>query len=769
MLNTIIIQPPMLQLNTPYPSGAYLLSFFNNLYQEKNINGCVQWKDLSIALFHKIFCKNGLKIIFEKTSKKALEIAQNFEKKGDENSAFQLRRYISQQESWINWIDTIVAIVCEGNKKSGRELVHEFVRSAYVPRGNRMESYLTSLDRDVSADDSRILASLALADLADYIAVAYDKNFSLIRYAESLATSKSSFFKIENALNSPVLEDFLKNLVQEILVQNKENKTLFCISIPFPGTLEAAIFIAREIKSFSAKSKNFFVAFGGGYVNTELRNLQEQGIFKYCDFLSYDKGYGSFLHIFDSLNIQDPDFSSIFAEKPFYKVKHFYNKKIIDGTNLEENFSKEIINLYAKKEIDFVRKIVPDFSAIDFSLYPRLADDTNPMHRIWNDGAWLKAYMAYGCYWHRCAFCDTTLDYVKGFCNTNIENLFYGLEKQSLITGINGIHFVDEACPPALMQKFALLNLSSSIKNERLSWWGNIRFEKTFSKDLADLLAYGGLTAVSAGIEIATGEGLSSVNKGTSMEHIVSACCAFKEAGILVHSYMIFGFWNQTKQDLINSMETLRQMFKAGLLDSAFWHKFSLTVHSTVFKEWHQGLHKELKPIFPKEKTFAENEIHFEGEEKSEIYSQPLNEALEFWMHAEKLNKNVESFFPFKMPKPSIAPDFIESLIKKYESKCKKEFSSLAAKKFVWIGGKPIVLSSSDFSTVQICWAYMGNLLYADVEKSRANEIVFYLDSISASNYINSDKSLFLLDNAIKILGKTLFFQLRGKGLCALI
>lgn len=766
MLNTIIIQPPMVQLNTPYPSGAYLLSFFKKLYQEKQIEGCINWYDLSITLFHKIFCKQGLEHIFEKSKKNALKLAQDFEQKEDANTAFQLRRYVSQAESWCNWVDAIISIVCE-NKYSGRELTHEFVRSAFVPRGNRMETYLTSLNRDVSADDSRILASLALADLADYITFTYDKNFSLIRYAEHLATSKSSFEKIEENLNSPILNDFLKPIINELLTKNKQNKTLFCISIPFPGTLEAAIFIAKEIKSFDPQ--NFSVAFGGGYVNTELRNLQEKGIFKYCDFISYDKGYGSFLHIFDSFCNTKKDFSSVFAEKPFYNVKHFFNQKIIDGTNFESNFPNEITTLYAKKENKYVRSIVPDFSTIDFSLYPRLADDTNPMHRIWNDGAWLKAYMAYGCYWHRCAFCDTSLDYVKGFCNTDIENLFYGLEKQTQLTGVKGIHFVDEACPPVFMQKFALLNLAASSKAQKISWWGNIRFEKTFSKDLADLLAYAGLTAVSAGIEIATGNGLSSVNKGTSMEHIVCACCAFKEAGILVHSYMIFGFWNQTKQDLINSMETLRQMFKAGLLDSAFWHKFSLTIHSTVFKEWQQGLHKDLKPILPTKKTFAENEIQFEGEEKSEIYSQPLNEALEFWMHAEKLNKNVESFFPFKMPKPSIAPNFVENLIKKYESKCEKDFSTCNATSYVWIGGKAIVLPSSKFSTGQICWTYMGNLLYADVSEPKANEITNYLNSIAATKYIDSDKKLFSKNEALQILGQTLFFQLRGKGLCALI
>ena len=55
MLNTIIIQPPLVQLNTPYPSGAYLLSFFKDLYSTNKINGQAKWYDLSTELFHKIF------------------------------------------------------------------------------------------------------------------------------------------------------------------------------------------------------------------------------------------------------------------------------------------------------------------------------------------------------------------------------------------------------------------------------------------------------------------------------------------------------------------------------------------------------------------------------------------------------------------------------------------------------------------------------------------------------------------------------------------
>lgn len=782
MLNTLIIQPPLVQLNTPYPSGAYLLDFFNSLYEEKNVKGRVEWFDLSNSFFHKIFCKHGIAHIFNSTFEKALKLSSQYESQGDDNTAFHLRRFISQKEFWINWIDEIIAIVCSSNSKiSGREFAHEFIRSAHVPRGMRVENFLSNLNRDVSTDDAQILSSLALADLADYITMVYDQNFALIRYAEHLATSTAEFSETIEGLKAPSLNDFYKPLLLEKIASYKNEPTLYCISVPFPGCFESALFSADLIRKECGD--NAIIIFGGGYVNTELREISEKGIFDYCHILSYDKGYGSYIRLFDEFKnaacgIEDEKqcfnlkeaFESIFDSRKFYNFSYLKNGSVIIPLEKE---NEEYKVLY-KKEHEYIRKITPDYSHIDFTKYPRLADDTNPMHRIWNDGAWLKAYIAHGCYWHRCAFCDTTLDYVKDYCLTDINSLYDSLCVQAEKTGVHGIHFVDEACPPVALQNFALKNMAVKSSNKiPLTYWGNIRFEKTFDRDLADLLSAGGLTAVSAGIEIATGNGLSAVNKGTDMENIVNACCAFKEAGILIHSYMIFGFWSQSVQDLIDSMETLRQLFEAGLLDSAFWHKFTLTLHSTVYEEYKKGKYPELK-ILPQKKTqFAKNDLHFEGEEKSEKFSAPLNAALELWMHGEKLSKPVESYFPFKMPKPSIAKDYIASLIAKYEENRDRKFHKIpeqgSKEKLVWLGGVPLLLDSSDKSKMQICWSYMGELLYADIEKSKVHEVANVLETISAKNYDSFDKDKFSAERIYSVLGKKLYKELRGKGLCSLI
>ena len=277
--------------------------------------------------------------------------------------------------------------------------------------------------------------------------------------------------------------------------------------------------------------------------------------------------------------------------------------------------------------------IVPDYSDIDFSSYPRLVDDTNAMHRLWSDGTWMKAYLAHGCYWHKCAFCDVTLDYVCAYRMTDAKRLFFSLYAQSKKNGVRGVHFVDEACPPVSLAAFSYENAKEGTP---LSSWGNVRFEKTFTRDIADFISFGGVIGVSGGIEIATGSGLDDIHKGTDIDSIAGSCAAFKEAGILVHAYMIFGYWQENAQMLIDSLETLRQFFAIGLIDSAFYHKFVLTRHSRIYKEWQEGKYTELKPIIPTDTgIFAKNGLHFEGEEKSERYEAGLNEAIDSWMHGE--------------------------------------------------------------------------------------------------------------------------------------
>lgn len=744
-MHVVIIQSPLVQLNSPYPSGAYLASFFRSFSKRpegRSIESVI-WKDFSNELFHRIFSPEGLELIFSETEQKALSLAQKADNDGDEQTAFNLYRYISSSSSWISWINTIKAVL-GSSSFSSRELTHEFMFSPFAPRGKRMDDYLSGLEGEAGSDDAFFLCSLALADLADYITAVFDPHFSLVRYAESLAASEKDFSCLAKKIDAPVMKYFLIPLVKEYCTELKKSccgtapegspkslegspSFLFCISIPFAGTFTGGLSCAKVLKEEFGSSA--YIAFGGGYINTELRDVTEPALFNFCDFLSYDRGYGSYYDfitrgcVLDGTHFYKIRYASHTAEAE-KESSGSWNIIAQDDERCETSPEYEPVRAF---ENEMTLNIFPDYEGIDFSKYPRLADDKNPMHRIWSDGSWLKAYLAHGCYWHRCAFCDVTLDYVKAYKKISASSLHKHLLSQAQKTGIYGVHFVDEASPPVSLKEFALENIAVPAGNQRLSFWGNIRFEKSFTPDLALLLARGGLTAVSGGIEIAAEDGLDAVNKGTDIASLVKVCAAFKEAGILVHAYMIYGFFAETPQMLINSMETLRQLFAEGLLDSAFWHKFVLTKHSKVFSEWKKGNHSRLRPVSggkPVENSwFAHNDMRFEGEEKSEKYGPILDAALDAWMHGVELEKPVQSWFSFPMPNPSVGKKFIQNHLISYENdrnNAKNDYSDFIKPEsaYVWIGGKPYVSRSGTGkkSEYTLQWLYMGGLISIDVD-----------------------------------------------------
>jgi len=802
-MKTIIITPPVVQFNSPYPSGAYLKAFFTHAEGGGQSADHVRWYDLNIELFYSVFSAEGLRRLFELSEKNALRLADQADAKGDDDTAFNLRRYISQKDAWISWIDFITAVLagsagCAGagaggagarlasGELSGREKSHQFLYSPFAPRGSRMENYLAGLAHEPTVDDVRFLCTFALADLSDYITVAFDPQFSLVRYAESLAVDTRSFADFEKEIDSPIMEHFYKPLLEDVFGNlDKELPATICISIPFAGTFLPALYTARWFKqNYGDKA---FVCIGGGFVNTELREARDPALAKYINAISYDRGYGSYKTLLSDspvkpwndkalslsandtdanlLSLSDDTTSSFLSlsgltRQSLYKMRLFTRQSDGSISIQEPLWSDGQTEAY---ENQITAKLVPDYSDIDFSRYLRMCDDRNAMHRIWTDGSWIKAYLAHGCYWHKCAFCDTSLDYVCGYKPTDTDALFKGLLQTARQKGVYGIHFVDEALPPVALRKFALLN---AREGNPLYFWGNVRFEKSFTKDLAAFLSYCGLGAVSAGIESATGTGLEAINKGTDINSITQACCAFKEAGILVHAYMIYGFWNDTAQSIIDSMETLRQFFAAGLLDSAFWHKFVLTRNSTVYAQWQKEGNLSLVSSEESSSAFARNNLHFKGEEKFNKFGSPLDSAVNAWMHGERLDQNIQKWFEFQVPKTSVARNFIETKIEEYEKKSsfhltKEDFEKSDLEKGIfWLGGNAV--KCGEGKTSELRWIYLQEECYLSLEgipKSLTLEkIISTLNKLAPSaepceremclNQIKNDSSL------QKVLGK---------------
>jgi hypothetical protein len=256
------------------------------------------------------------------------------------------------------------------------------------------------------------------------------------------------------------------------------------------------------------------------------------------------------------------------------------------------------------------------------------------------------------------------------------------MEEMIAQTGETGFHYVDEAAPPALMRALALEILRRKLS---VTWWTNIRFEKSFTADLCLLLKASGCIAVSGGLEVASDRLLKLIDKGVTVEQVAKVTRNFTEAGIMVHAYLMYGYPTQTVQETVDSLEMVRQLFEAGVLQSGFWHQFAMTAHSPVgmFPEQF-GAIKETEAIG----TFANNDIQFIDSTgiDHDKFSFGLKKSLFNYMHGICFDYDLQEWFDFKIPKTKIDPDFIYDALQEDAN-----FSIKPTAKIVWLGGKPSV------------------------------------------------------------------------------
>jgi hypothetical protein len=284
---------------------------------------------------------------------------------------------------------------------------------------------------------------------------------------------------------------------------------------------------------------------------------------------------------------------------------------------------------------------LPTYSGLPLGDYVSILEMLNPMHRLWSDGRWNKITIAHGCYWKKCSFCDVSLDYIGRYDKPATELVVARIRALIAETGQTGFHLVDEAAPPA-----GLRALARRLVDERLaiSWWGNIRFEKTFTPELCALLAESGCVAVSGGLEVASDRLLSLMKKGVTVAQVARVARAFTDAGIMVHAYLMYGFPTETAQETVDALERVRQLFAAGCIQSAYWHRFAATAHSPI------GLHPEqygitLRP--PAKITFAHNDVEFDDPVGTDhdFLGYGLRAALYNYMHGVGLDADVRTWF----------------------------------------------------------------------------------------------------------------------------
>lgn len=642
MAELLLITPPFTQLNTPYPATAYLKGFFNTLKVD------VDQQDLGIEVILELFSKEGLNGLF---------IKAEAHPSPSENAS----RILTLKETYLATIEPVITFLQGKNPALARQICAD----PYLPQASRF-GQLEEMDWAFGSmgmqDKAKHLATLYLEDLSDLIVECVDPHFGFSRYAERLGRSANSFDELEGELQQPptfVDEVTLRLLEQKI---QASKPTTIGFSVPFPGNLYSAFRCAKYIKSNHPHIK---VTMGGGFPNTELRDLKDPRVFDYFDFITLDDGERPMQLLL--AHIRKP------KDKPYLK-RTFCR---VDG-------EVAYLNNATESDIKQSEAGTPNYAGLPLEDYVSVIEVANPMHSLWSDGRWNKLTMAHGCYWGKCTFCDISLDYIKIYEPIAAKTLVDRMEELIEQTGFSGFHFVDEAAPPALMKELAIEILKRKLS---VTWWTNIRFEKSFTLDLSILLKASGCIAVSGGLEVASDRLLKLIDKGVTVEQVARVTDHFTQSGIMVHSYLMYGYPTQTIQETIDSLEMVKQLFELGVIQSGFWHQFAMTAHSPV------GINPEAFGVVPQQNDiqFANNDIAFTDETGIDhsIFSFGLKKSLYNYMHGIGFDWPVHEWFEEKMPKTTIPPTFIEDAIERPEA-----FNLRSNARVIWLWGKPHVESS---------------------------------------------------------------------------
>jgi radical SAM superfamily enzyme YgiQ (UPF0313 family) len=692
----LLLTPPLTQLNTPYPATAYIKGFLRGRGFD------VRQADLSIGLVLRLFSKEGLTRMFDEIETRSFDLSDNAKR------MLRLRRrYEATIGPAIRFLQnkdlTLAPRICHGR---------------FLPEASRFDNVAdleTAFGTMGLTDQARHLATLYLEDLADLVKETVGPQFGLSRYAESLAMSATHFDPLHDALQAaPNLVDaMLLELLDELLAEAQPDIVGF--TVPFPGNLYAALRLAQRIKQVSPET---VTVMGGGYPNTELRGLKEPRFFDYIDYLTLDDGEGPWLRLFDYLQHKKASLAplenhaelvepEVGVNQAFLPIRITVGNEVSDmlreiqhdewnaGADQPENDGRHLLQrTFLRNEAGQVEYInyphpdvahhevgTPDYSDLHLGDYLSVIEVLNPMHRLWSDGRWNKLTVAHGCYWKRCSFCDVTLDYIGRYETAPATLLVDRIEQIVAQTGQTGFHFVDEAAPPLALRDLAIELLRRRVS---ISWWGNIRFEKTFTPDLCRLLAASGCIAISGGLEVASDRLLALMEKGVTIAQVARVTQGFTQAGVLVHAYLMYGFPTQTAQETVDSLEVVRQLFETGIVQSGYWHRFSMTAHSPVGKN---PAKYQVAAIGPEPGNFAWNDLWHDDPQGTdhEQFGPGLAKSLYNYMHGVALREPLSFWFDFKTPRTTVQRQLILQALNEPE---KPDFAQPNRRLF-WLGNVP--------------------------------------------------------------------------------
>src|SRR2546425_5376532 len=341
----LLLIPPLTQLNTPYPSTAYLTGFL------KRHGYDVAQADVGIEMVLALFSRDGLTRVFDRVRDLPGDLPD------------EAAQMLALEQAYLDSIDAVSGL----HQGPVTTLAPRIYQGRFLPRGPRFahaDEASSAFGTLGTTDRARYLGTLYLEDLADLVHETVTPQFALSRYAEHVGLSASSFDSVARALaEAPSLTD---ELLLDAVWRHVEavDPTLVGLTVPFPGNLYGALRIAQVVK---APRPAVRIVLGGGDGNTELRRPPEPRLFDYV-------GYGTLGG----------------GERPLLcLLEHLSGKR--DEAELRRTFLRSNGRVVWRDgardpEFGMAELGTPTYTGLTLNRYLSVLDTLNPMHRLWSDG-----------------------------------------------------------------------------------------------------------------------------------------------------------------------------------------------------------------------------------------------------------------------------------------------------------------------------------------------------------------------------------------------
>lgn len=644
----LLVNPPLADPSGPYPAICYLAGYLDTIGYRAEL------ADASLELLMRLFTPTGMHLLAD-----AARAAEATGTAGDPI----LRAFLEHEAVFAETVSTAIAVL------QGRDhgaLARASRRGYFPPPLDpaahwAFSSYFsvrsyeralggltdaqrarvlgtdrplqTAFGRAGGTDEVRFLASNLVSDVCRVIRRAIDPEFELDAYASKLSDDPPTFDALRTRLaRTTVIDATIDDIAASLAATHQPN--VLGLSVPFAGNLYGALRIAAVFKQ---RRPDTTIVMGGGWVNTQLRALTDPGIFDYVDYITLDDG-----------------------ERPMQCVLEVVagrrSPDSLKRTWVRDGGTVAMRDTAPEPDVPFVETGTPTYRGVPLDRYLVFRPSLQSFRRI-AGARWNKLTLAHGCYWKKCAFCDTALDYIGRYDPASVDVTLDRIRRLRDETGESGFHFVDEAMPPAMMRRLAERLIAERVE---ISWWGNVRFDRALL-DMAPLLAESGCVGITGGLEVASDRVLALMEKGVSLEQAARICRALAREDIFTHAYLIYGFPTQTAQETIDALEYVRQMFQAGSLHSAYWHEFSLTTYSPIARDPGKfGL--TIPPLTLR--PFSNYFIAFDepGRIDHARFGPGLARSLDHYQLGLGLDDPLQQWFDFPIPSPSIASDFVHQL-----------------------------------------------------------------------------------------------------------